>query len=504
MSLIKRNLFFVFLLGIAILYSVGRLYDLLSLPIFTDEAIYVRWAQIANNDASWRFISLTDGKQPLFVWLEMISMRLIHDPLLAGRLVSVAGGFASMIGIFLLGREVFKDKWVGIVAGMIYVLFPMSLVYDRMALYDSLVATFAVWALYLAVILVRRVRLDMALILGMVTGGSVLNKTSGFFNIYLLPLAVLIFDWGKKKRQERILKLLAFLILVVVLTYFYYSVLRLSPFFYIINEKNALFVYPLSQWLKHPFNFFISNMSAIINWFYLYMTWPIILTAILSFFIEKKYLREKLFLLFWGVLPMLGLGLFGKTLYPRFILFMTMPFIPLSAFFISHLYTKFKHKWIFAVIVIVIFFLSIRADYYILHDFAKAPIPVEDLNQYNNDWPSGGGVKEAVSLFGDQAQKQKIYIGTEGTFGLMPYALQIYLGKNPNIQIEGFWPISSQIPSQVAVEAHRMPTYFVFYQPCPSCLTAGFAPASWQNLSLVYQFQKPTGSRYFSVYKVNP
>src|SRR5476651_1299417 len=95
---------------IALLYFFLRLIFLTRLPIFTDEAIYIRWAQIALQDSSWRFISLTDGKQPLFVWAAMIILKFIHDPLLAGRLVSVFSGFFTMIGLFFLTYELFKNK----------------------------------------------------------------------------------------------------------------------------------------------------------------------------------------------------------------------------------------------------------------------------------------------------------------------------------------------------------------------------------------------------------
>lgn len=65
-----------------LLFLGTRLFNILSVPIFTDEAIYTRWSQIARYDSNWRFISLTDGKQPAFVWLNMIVMRLFDDPLL--------------------------------------------------------------------------------------------------------------------------------------------------------------------------------------------------------------------------------------------------------------------------------------------------------------------------------------------------------------------------------------------------------------------------------------
>ena len=47
------------------LYFFTRLINLDKFPIFSDEGIYIHWAKVAKVDAAWRFISLTDGKQPL-------------------------------------------------------------------------------------------------------------------------------------------------------------------------------------------------------------------------------------------------------------------------------------------------------------------------------------------------------------------------------------------------------------------------------------------------------
>src|SRR5688572_22984012 len=110
MRFFKKYIWIVLGLGILTLFFFTRFYNILSLPIFTDEAIYIRWAQIAANDAAWRFISLTDGKQPMYVWIAMILMKLIEDPLLAGRLVSVLAGLGTMIGIFFLTSEIFKNR----------------------------------------------------------------------------------------------------------------------------------------------------------------------------------------------------------------------------------------------------------------------------------------------------------------------------------------------------------------------------------------------------------
>src|SRR6185503_5011953 len=132
MGFIKKHWFWFIALGLLVLYFFTRYYNILGLPIFTDEAIYIRWAQIASNDAAWRFISLTDGKQPMYIWIGMILMKIIDDPLLAGRTVSVIAGLLSMVGLFFLTNEVFANKKLALFTSFIYIIYPFSLAYDRM------------------------------------------------------------------------------------------------------------------------------------------------------------------------------------------------------------------------------------------------------------------------------------------------------------------------------------------------------------------------------------
>src|SRR3989344_905891 len=312
LRLIKRNRLILLVMGAyVLLYLLTRLYNLTELPIFTDEAIYIRWSQIAKGDANWRFISLTDGKQPSYVWVAMILMRFFDDPLFAGRLVSVMAGFATLIGLFFLGREVFRKVWVGVVSSALYFIYPMALVYDRMALYDSLVGMFTVWSLYLTVLLARRVRFDVALLLGMTIGGAVLTKSNGFFTMYLPPLSLLLFDWRKQKRIVRLLTWMFFVLVAAVLGNAFYAILRLSPFFHIIREKNALFVFPYNEWLEHPTRFLFGNLFGEVDWLVNYMTLPFVLLIPAAFFLDKKFLREKILLFLWFFLPFFALALFG-------------------------------------------------------------------------------------------------------------------------------------------------------------------------------------------------
>lgn len=501
MDFFRRHKFEIIILAVlTLIYFASRFYSILSLPIFTDEAIYIRWAQIAKQDANWRFISLTDGKQPMFIWLMMISLRFIQDPLLAGRIVSVGAGFMTLIGMYFLGREAFKNNKIGLMSSALYVIFPMALVYDRIALYDSLVGTFAVWSLFLIVQLARKVRLDIALILGMVIGGGVLTKTSGFFSIYLLPFSLLLFDWTKKEINKRLPKWLFLAVIVIAIAYGFYSILRLSPFFHIITEKNAIFVYPFKDWLDHPFNFFIGNWKAFWDWTTRYLTWPFLSLAILSFFVAKSFVREKLVLFLWFIVPIVALGLFGKTLFPRFIFFMILPLLPLIAFSLVNIYAKLKKLYVFLIFFFLVSVLVVKADYLISNNFANAQIPISDKKQYLTDWPAGGGVKRVVGFFKEEVRKGKIYVATQGTFGLMPFALEMYLVDNPNIKIDGYWPVGDTIPAKVIEMSKKIPTYFVFYQPCSSCIYPGAAPVQW-NLNPILQI-KGAGDNYTSIYRI--
>lgn len=496
----KYRLEIVVLICATILFFLSRIFRIETLPIFTDEAIYTRWSQIARYDAGWRFISLTDGKQPLFVWAAMNFMRVIKDPLLAGRFVSVVFGFFTMIGLFFLGRETFKNKWVGIISSVLYLIFPMALVYDRMALYDSIVGTFSVWSLYFEVLLIRRLRLDIAIILGMITGGGVLTKTSGFFSIYLLPFSLILFDFSKKQRFTRFFKWVGLALIAVILTYIYYSILRLSPFFHIINDKNSIFVYPIHDWIKHPFEFFVGNILGLWDWFLKYVTWPIIFLIGFSIFVFRNFSREKILFLIWFFAPFTALALFGRVLYPRFIFFMILPLLPLASLSLYSISQRLKNKLFFAFCFLLFVFLPLRSDYYILTNFEQAPIPFSDLEQYVNGWPAGGGIKEIITFLKTQSEKGKIYVASEGTFGSLPtYAVEIYLGDSKNVEKHGIWPIPQDIPKDLVEKAKDMSSFFIFNQ---SQIDRDNLPQKNWPMRLISKYQKGIGDSYISLYQI--
>lgn len=494
-------------LGIIALFLISRLYNILAIPIFTDESIYIRWAEIFRGNSHQLFVSLTDGKQPLFIWTVSAFLRVVHDPLLAGRLTSVLAGLLTMLGLYFLTNELFKDKRVALAASLLYVIYPFSLLYDRLALYDSMLATFAVWSLYMEVLLIRRKQIGVAVLTGIVLGGGLFTKSSAFFYIYLLPFSLLLFDVSAKHKYKAFLKWLALAIVATAEAVGIYSILRLSPNFRYIADKNDSFVYPFTEWIKHPLAHLGHNTHILLGFLVGYSTVPLLILVVLAFFIDRKFIRQKLLLLAWFIVPFASLAFFGKTtpfqLLPRYILFMTMPLLILAAYAAALIVEKIKIKYLGIFIVLILALPILSKDYSILTNFAKASVPQLDHLQYIEGFDGGVGVKQAVSSLTIKSKSQKIYVGTQGTFGLMPYALQDYFNNDTNVEVQGFALIGNKPPQEVLNAAKKVPTYFVFYAPCPLCENIGVAPRTWP-VEEVLQVPRLDKNSFFTLYQVKP
>ena len=92
---------------------------------------------------------------------------------------------------------------------------------------------------------------------------------------------------------------------------------------------------------------------------------------------------------------------------------------------------------------------------------------------------------------------KKVYIGTQGTFGLYPYALNIYFRNNTNVHISAYWPVDPEnLPSEILEYAKSHKTYFVFNENQKEIKNP--------NLSLVAKYRKGVGESYMRLYEVSP
>lgn len=482
--------------GIIAFYLLTRLVNIKIIPIFTDEAIYSYWAQVALHDPVHRFISLEDGKQPLFIWLAAIFQKFVSDPLIATRLVSTAAGLGSLIGIYLLTKELFSAK-VARLAAFLYVILPFTLLYDRMALFDSLLTMFGIYAIFFSVRLIREPKLESALLAGIAIGAAMITKSSGIFFLYLLPFSLPLVDARRKILKSHIPKWIFFAAITFLISQIIYNSLRLSPLFYIIARKNLSFIRSPQEVLASPFEFVWSNISSLVAWAITYLS-PILFLLFVGCLIYGFVKRVKaiIYLAITIFLPFAAEVLFNKVLYPRFILFYFPSIIILTAFAAATILEKLSnYKKLTLTIFAAVLVIPISTSFKLVTNPVNANIPSSDAGQYLNDWPAGYGVGEIVSFLQNQPANVDIYVGTEGTFGLLPYALQIYFFGQQNIHIIGFWPVNpDNLPQQILDLSKGNPTYFVFNETQREIVNP--------HLKLIEKFQKGRGDSYMRLYEV--
>ncbi len=230
-------------LGIVVLFFILRLINLTILPIFADEAIYIRWSQVMKAESTLRFLPLSDGKQPLFMWLTIPFLPFFSDPLVGGRMVSVLSGLASLIGLFLLTYYLFKSKRAALISAFVYAILPYTLFFDRMALVDSLLLSFAIWTLFLSALLVEYQRIDLAIFAGLVLGGGLITKSPAMFFLVLIPITVLLMEFKKREWVVQLFKLVGLWLIVYLFGFGIYSLLRLGPEFQMIGLRNKDYVF---------------------------------------------------------------------------------------------------------------------------------------------------------------------------------------------------------------------------------------------------------------------
>lgn len=489
------NKYFWFI--IPALYAFTRLVNLRAIPIFTDEAIYSYWAQVALHDPENRYISLEDGKQPLFIWIGAAIQKIITDPLIAIRLTSVFSGALAVFAIYLLAKELFGKK-VARLSALLYVILPFTLLYDRMGLYDSLLTMLGIFSAYFALRMAKTPRLDLALLNGMTIGLGLLTKSSAFIYFLFIPICLLAFDF-KNSFKPKLAKWGLFSLITFVIAQVMYNSLRLSPLFYRVAEKNREFIRPLNQVIKSPFEHFYSNVSTIISWLGSYLTWPVLLLFAVAtiYFLFKKNLKVAVLSIFI-IIPILAEGLFNKVLYPRFVLFY-FPYIIILLSLAAVSLSEFKSKYSkYIKIALPLIFIYPALNSVLLTTMpVSASIAQSDSNQYLNDWPAGFGVKEAIQIIKSQEGSGPVYVATEGTFGLLPYALQVYFYADHRVQIQGFYPLDPQkLPQQIDNALLGNEVFLILNENQKEVINP--------QLKLVGSYQKGNGKSFLRIFEVSP
>ena len=432
---LKLSLFLASLLVFG--YSLTRLINLTIIPVFCDEAIYIRWAQIMRSVPSLRFIPLSDGKQPLFMWLVMPFLKFISDPLVAGRMVSVLAGLGTMVGVGVLSYVLFEKKEIGLFASILYLVSPFVFFFDRMALADGLLSMFGIWFLVFVVLLQNKQRLDLAMLAGIILGLGLITKSPALFFALTLPLTIIL-SGRNKSRSYNFVKMVSLWGVVYLLAFSIYNILRLGPEFHMIAIRNKDYVYSLSEILKHPLSPLIDNLKSVIQWYWILLTPPIFILGLLGiWFTLKRNLKVGLFLLTWWLIPLLAQSAMAKVYTARYVLFTVPVFLLFSALTLEKFWREIKRGWLVVGGLVLFLLMPMYQLFLLIAAPQRAWLPVQERSGYLEMWTAGYGIKEASDYLKEMAKTQKLLVGTEGYFGTLPNGLEMYLEGVPNITVIG-------------------------------------------------------------------
>lgn len=444
---------YTIVLGFLILMvAIGlRLYNLDSLPIFGDEAIYIRWAQVMRAEPTLRFLPLSDGKQPLFMWLIIPFFKVFSDPLFSGRVVSVLAGMGTLVGIFSISYYLFESKKAALIASLMYAISPLSVFFDRMALVDSLLTMFGVWTLFFGITTAKTLRLDYAMITGFALGGGLLTKSPATFFALLLPITWIYSKWpsDSKKRVVHLIKLSSLLLATYLIAYGMFNILRLGPNFQMLGIRNGDYIYPLTHIFERPLDPLLPFLDRTLEWIWILGPSAITILGLAGILLNsRRFPKEVVVPFLWFFVPILVQSEFAKVFTARYILFTFPPFLILAA---SCLLGK-RFKYILTVLVIVFIFHALLIDHLLLTDVEKAPLPRSERSGYLEEWTSGYGIAEVAELIRGQYMREpdkKIVVGTEGYFGTLPDGLQIYLNDLRDITVIGVGITLKDVPQSL-------------------------------------------------------
>ena len=448
-------------LGLIALFFLTRIIFLDKLPIFSDEGIYIRWARTAWHDASWRFISLTDGKQPLQTWGTIPLLKLFpQDLLFGGRMFSVATGFASLVGVFSLLFYLFGKK-TAFWGAFLYIFTPFFIFYDRMALADSAVNSGFIWILFFSILTIKNLRLDMALLFGMTTGMAMLTKSSVRMFVGLAATAPILI-WNKKERNiiNRTLNYFILFALVFIMAIVIY-IQRLSPFMHYIEEKNNTFVMPFAEFIKAPFAVIWPNLKLIPYYVFSELGWLIGFLGIAGLItLLINDLNLGLYFSIWLLAPYFAIAGLSRVIFPRYLIFLATLLMIFSAYFLSNLKSKLV-KFILLIIFLVISGFYVYGFYF---NPALIPFPPIDKGQYVEGETAGWGAKEMMEYARIKSKEKQVVILAEGDFGLIGDVLNVFLKDDDKISIRGFWPLDEKVLLDNQKELKQNLVYVVFSQ----------------------------------------
>ncbi|HEX7017342.1 MAG TPA: phospholipid carrier-dependent glycosyltransferase [Patescibacteria group bacterium] len=464
-----RQHYYVLAAGVIILYLVTHLFRLTALPVFADEAIYIRWAQLIIDDwQRYAFFPLNDGKTPLLMWLMVPFQFLFSDQLFAGRFLAVLIGFFQVLTNGYLTLQFGGRKKTALLSMLLTSVLPFWYFHHRMALIDGLLTLWLSLSLVFILKLVKTTLFSRATIvyligLGASFGLALWTKLPA---VLALPPLLVFSLWPTYQNISTLFKKALVIGSGLFLGLCFFALMKLHPAFGQLFSRGSDFLYPWPEvlfaglWQKT-----LINIPTYLTYFGHYLTWPFGLGILAGLFAPRH--KRSIHLLFWsGILFLAPMVMLGRVVYPRYLfpasLFFTLAGTLSIEAYVDSYVTQARtlpQKVVVSIVIVLLLANTLAASFtFIGHQLFSpdtTPFVAADKVQYLHEWSSGHGLKEAAELIAQAAQTKKIAVGTEGYFGTLPDGLTMYFHRRnvENIYIEGIGYPVDEIPTTFADRA---------------------------------------------------
>jgi len=445
-----KNKFKYVWIGIVVLYLVTHLFNLTSLPVFADEAIYIRWSQLILDDwQRYLFFPLNDGKTPLFVWTMVPFIRIIKDPLLAGRLVSVLVGLAQVWLMMKLTYSLTKERIASVVVGLLTTLLPFWFFHHRMALMDAMMTMWLTLTLWASVKVSGKAKnkINWQIILAVSLGAALWTKLPAILFVPVLFFAPFLVNSKLKLNISQLKPYFINLALPIFGGLVIFLSLKLHPAFSQLFGRGGDFLYGMDELLTG------SWWQAMKQWpkygfaIWLYLTPMIVLLPIAGLKTSRN--KTHFWLLVMALVFALPIMIMGKVVYTRYLFPLAVPLTISAAIGLTDFIKRvLRHKelcqralWSLVAVLVLSNILGpvTQQLYYSWFSPDSLIFTESDRVQYLTEWSSGHGIKETTDLILQTAKTQKVAVATEGYFGTLPDGILMYLHNQDvnNIKVDG-------------------------------------------------------------------
>jgi hypothetical protein len=384
------------LLGAA--YAASRLLGLTRLPAFLDENLHVSWAMhIAQGDRLGQPWSHGRGVQ-VFASALVVPWAGEHA-VWASRCLTVAFGALTLVAVHAVARRLYDER-TALVAGGLYVLCPMTLFYDRLAMADPVLSTFVALLVLASARAAWSGRARDGLLAALLAALAVLSKASGALLLFVPVAAWLALSRPLRRGLGALCAALAATVALVA-----------WPLWRFLDASRSMAERNVGGGAAGLPDRIARNLGLVAEWFPGWWTLPFVLLALAGAFVAlARRDRAGLYLAAVGLGPLAFLVVTATFWYPRYVLYAAVPGVVLAArglldlvgWVASRLPAGPSRRLLLVAALALALAPALRADFWQWRDPRRAPMPGLERLQFVDGWPSGYGVEDTVRFVGDE------------------------------------------------------------------------------------------------------